>query len=123
MEYVQYIEGSPMFAGVMMLLLNIGSRYITHEYSDNDEEYMQNIFLRRIAIFAVCFIGTRNLITSILLTAAFVVISAGIFRGKSLYAREGMKNSPDLSMKAVAGLSGTIDSYGQDTTVQPLSTV
>lgn len=118
MEYVQYIEGSPMFAGVMMLLLNIGSRYITHEYSDNDEEYMQNIFLRRIAIFAVCFIGTRSIITSILLTAAFVVISAGIFRGKSLYAREGMKNSPDLSMKAVAGLSSQLDGPVPDSSPQ-----
>ena len=52
--YIQYVEASPMFAGVMMLLLNIGSRYITHEYSEHDEEYMQNIILRRLAIFAAC---------------------------------------------------------------------
>ena len=109
MDIVQYVETSPMFAGIMMLLLNIGSRYITHEYSDDDEEYQQNIILRRLAIFAVCFIGTRSVITSILITAAFVILSAGIFRGKSLYAREGMKN-PDLAMKAVAGTAG-IDSF------------
>lgn len=123
MEYVQYIESSPMFAGVMMLLLNIGSRYITHEYSDNDEEYMQNIFLRRITIFAVCFIGTRSIITSILLTAAFVILSAGIFRGKSLYAREGMKNNPDLAAKASVGLAGQIDAPAVDNSVPPLPTV
>ena len=120
MEYVQYIESSPMFAGIMMLLLNIGSRYITHEYSDNDEEYMQNIFLRRLAIFAVCFIGTRSIITSILLTAAFVIISAGIFRGKSLYAREGMKNNPDLGMRAAAGLAGTVDAPAYDLSASTL---
>lgn len=112
-----------MFAGVMMLLLNIGSRYITHEYSDNDEEYMQNIFLRRITIFAVCFIGTRSIITSILLTAAFVILSAGIFRGKSLYAREGMKNNPDLAAKASVGLAGQIDAPAVDNSVPPLPTV
>lgn len=111
--YLQYVEASPMFAGIMMLLLNIGSRYITHEYSDNDEEYMQNIILRRLAIFAACFVGTRNIVTSILLTAGFVVLSAGIFRGKSKYAREGMKN-PDMAIRAAAGLSGQVDAPPYD---------
>ena len=104
-----------MFAGVMMLLLNVGSRFITHEYSDNDEEYRQNILLRRLAIFAACFVGTRSIITSVLLTAAFVVLSAGLFRGKSTYAREGMKN-PDMAMRAAAGLAG-VDAPAYDTTV------
>ena len=115
MDIVQYVEASPMFAGVMMLLLNIGSRYITHEYSDNDEEYQQNIILRRVAVFAVCFIGTRSIITSLLLTAAFVILSAGLFRGKSTYAKEGMDN-PDLALRAAAGLPGAIDAPAYDAT-------
>ena len=73
-----------------MLVLNIWSRHIVHEFSDNDEEYRQNIILRRIAIFAVCFVGTRDIITSLILTGSFVVISTGIFHGRSYYAREGM---------------------------------
>jgi len=104
-QYLQYVEGSPMFAGIMMLLLNVGSRFITHEYSDNDEEYRQNILLRRLAIFAACFVGTRSIITSVLLTAGFVILAGGLFRGKSTYAREGMKN-PEMTMRAAAGLAG-----------------
>jgi hypothetical protein len=118
--YIQYVESSPMFAGVMMLLLNIGSRYITHEYSDNDEEYMQNIILRRLAIFAACFVGTRSIVTSILLTAGFVILAAGIFRGKSKYSREGMKN-PDMAMRAAAGLSGNVDAPAYDASVNPIA--
>lgn len=118
-QYIQYVEASPMFAGVMMLVLNIGSRYITHEYSDSDEEYMQNIILRRFAIFAACFVGTRSIVTSILLTAGFVILAAGIFRGKSKYAREGMKN-PDMAMRAAAGLSGQIDAPAYDHNIPPL---
>lgn len=113
-EYLQYIEASPMFAGIMMLLLNVGSRFITHEYSDNDEEYRQNILLRRLAIFAACFVGTRSVVTSVLLTAGFVVLAAGLFRGKSVYAREGMKN-PDMTMRAAAGLAGTVGQPAYDT--------
>lgn len=120
---LQYIETSPFFAGIMMLLLNIGSRYIVHEYSSNDEEYRQNILLRRVAIFAVCFIGTRSVMVSIILTAAFVVLSAGLFRGKSEYAREGMDNN--TAAKAVAGLSGQldigkVDAPAFDTKVEPM---
>jgi hypothetical protein len=113
---LQYVESSPFFAGVMMLLLNVGSRFITHEYSDNDEEYRQNILLRRLAIFAACFIGTRSVVVSIILTAAFVILSAGLFRGKSDYAKEGMDSgaSQMTSMRAAAGLMGEVDQPGYD---------
>lgn len=118
-EHVNYAASSPFFIGVMMLLLNIGSRYITHEFSDNDEEYSQNILLRRLAIFAVCFIGTRDVIVSLILTAAFVILSAGFLRGKSVFAREGM-NNPDLAMRAAAGLAGSIDAPAYDTHATPM---
>ena len=112
---IQTLNSSPMFAGIMMLLLNVGSRFITHEMSSDEAEYSQNIFLRRLAIFAVCFVGTRDIITSILLTAGFVILASGLFRGKGEASREGMKN-PDLAMRAVAGLAGNVDSPGYDTT-------
>jgi len=81
-----------MFAGIMLLLLNVGGRFITHELSYDDREYSENIILRRLAIFAVCFVGTKDMLTSIVLTAAFVVLAGGIFRGKGPFSREGMKN-------------------------------
>lgn len=121
LSLIQSIESSPFFAGIMMLLLNIGSRYITHEYSSNDDEYQQNILLRRIAIFAVCFIGTRSIVVSIILTAAFVILSAGIFRGTSQYSKEGMTNTDQItSMRAAAGLMGSVDAPAYDTTVPTL---
>lgn len=110
---VQTLNGSPMFAGIMMLLLNVGSRYIAHEMSGNDDEYRQNIFLRRVAIFAVCFVGTRDVLLSILLTAGFVILAGGLFRGKGEESREGMKN-PDLAMRAAAGLAGNVDAPAHD---------
>ena len=95
------------FIGIMMLVLNIGSRYIVHEFSDDDEEYRQNIVLRRVAIFAACFVGTRDLFVSLVLTAVFVVISTGMYHTKSVYAREGMSNEELLvrgTAVAVAGI-------------------
>ena len=92
---LKQVDSTILFTGIMMLVLNIGSRDILHEFSDNDEEYRRNIILRRVAIFAVCFIGTREIIHSLLLTAAFVVLATGLHHSKSMYAREGMGNRVD----------------------------
>jgi hypothetical protein len=119
-SYINSIGTSPFFIGIMMLLLNIGSRFITHELSSDDKEYSQNIFLRRLTVFAVCFVGTRDIVVSIILTAAFVVLAGGIFRGKGPFSKEGMTN-PDLAMRAAAGLSGQVDSPGYDKEQKPLS--
>lgn len=87
---VSRLNGSLFFVGIMMLVLNIWSRYIVHEFSETDEEYRKNIVLRRIAIFAVCFVGTHDIVTSLILTGTFVVLSTGLYHGRSYYAREGM---------------------------------
>lgn len=89
---VTFLNSNTIFAGIMLMILNVGSRFIVHELSHDDKEYSQNLFLRRIAIFAVLFIGTKDVIISLILTAAFVVLSAGLFRGKGPFSREGMSN-------------------------------
>ena len=63
-----------------MMLMNVGSRHIVDEFSSKGEEYQRNIFLRRVAIFAVCYMGTRDIVHALLLTAGFVVLAMGISR-------------------------------------------
>jgi len=89
---IHKVDYTLFFTGIMMLVLNVGSRDILHEFSDSDEDYRRNIILRRFAIFAVCFIGTRDIVHSLILTAAFIVLATGLHHSKSVYAREGMKN-------------------------------
>ena len=107
-EQINHVAGvlnsSTLFAGIMMLLLNVGSRYIVHEFSEDDTEYRQNILIRRICIFAVCFVGTKDFITSLILTAGFVIISSGLFRGKGEVSREGMATLSEV---------GALSSFGQ----------
>jgi hypothetical protein len=76
------------FLGIMLLVLNVGSRHLVDEFSIEPKEYSRNLILRRLAIFAVCFVGTRDLVTSLLLTAGFVILAQGV----SSRSREGMKN-------------------------------
>lgn len=71
-----------------MMLMNVGSRYIVDEFSPKEEEYHRNIFMRRVAIFAVCYMGTRDFVHAMLLTGGFVVLAMGISRSHPV---EGFK--------------------------------
>ena len=85
---LEALNTNKFFLGAAMILLNVGSRHLVDEYSSNPEEYDRNILLRRLAIFAVCFVGTRDLVVSLVLTAAFVILAQGVSRR----SREGMRN-------------------------------
>jgi hypothetical protein len=121
-EHINAIAMSPFTIGIMILLTNVASRYIVHEFSADDEEYRQNILLRRLAVFAVCFVGTRDLLVSILLTAGFVVLAGGLFRGHSAFAKEGMRNAPmgDNALRIKAGLSSSCDQPAYDNKEPPM---
>ena len=119
-EHLNALGTSPFFIGVSVLLLNVGSRYITQELSADDDEYQQNILLRRLAVFAACFMATRDIITSLLLTAAFVVLAGGVFRGKGPFSREGMENKKDTDIRVAAGLGAKIDQPAYSKEEKPL---
>ncbi len=106
MNALAALNDNKFFLGIMMIVLNIGSRHLVDEFSANPEEYSRNLVLRRIAIFAVCFVGTRDIITSIVLTAAFIIISTGV----SARSREGMTNA-----KKVDAVASKADQPAYDT--------
>lgn len=89
MDVIGALNDSKFFVGIMLLVLNLGSRYLVDEFSTNPEEYSRHLVMRRLAVFAVCFVGTRDVIVSIVLTAAFVILSTGV----SFKSREGMTSS------------------------------
>jgi len=63
--------------------MNIGSKYITVKLSDSQEAFLRNNVAREVLIFAVCWMGTRDLLLSIILTASFFVLSQHLFNEKS----------------------------------------
>lgn len=79
------INTNKFFIGLMMILLNIGSKYITIQTSKSMEEYMKLTISKQVLVFSMCFLGTRCIITSILLTAGFTILSEYIFNEESDY--------------------------------------
>jgi hypothetical protein len=94
---LEALNDNKFFLGIMLILLNIGSRHLVDEFSTDPKAYDQNIILRRLAVFAVCFVGTRDLVTSLLLTAGFIIIAQGV----SYRSREGMRNKEPFDEEIV----------------------
>lgn len=68
-----------------MMFMNIGSKYITIELSKTQEQYLRNSMARQLLIFAIAWFGTRDIITSFILTAVFVILADYLFNENSEY--------------------------------------
>ena len=74
-SHLSILNNSKLFTGVIMIMLNIGSKFITVKLSNSQEAYLRNYVAREVLIFAVCWMGTRDIYTSFLLTFVFFVIA------------------------------------------------
>jgi hypothetical protein len=82
---VNSLNQNAYFSGIMMILLNIGSKYVVMEISDTQEQFLSNIIVRRLLVFTVFFTATRDIYTSFILSAIFVIFVSGLFNEKSQY--------------------------------------
>ncbi len=73
-HYLNFLNNSKVFAGCIMLLMNLGGRYIVNELPEGIDEVLNNVWVRRIVIFSIAFIATRDVKVSLLLTLVFVLL-------------------------------------------------
>jgi len=81
--FLETLNGSKLFAGLMMIFLNIGSKFVTIELSSNQKQFLANSILRQVLVFAVAFVGTRDLLISLVLTAVFTILVDGLLHESS----------------------------------------
>ena len=82
-EFLDVLNSSKYFTGVMMILLNIGSRFVEIKLSDSMEAYIKYNVAREVLIFTMAWMGTRDIIVALVLTAVFVVLSNFLLNAKS----------------------------------------
>ena len=80
------LNQSKYFAGIMMLVLNLGSKYITMELSESQDELLKNKIIRRFLVFTVVFVATRDIFVSLILTGIFIILVSGLFNENSSYS-------------------------------------
>jgi len=85
LEYLGRLNNSKFFAGLVMILLNIGSKYITIELSKSQEEYLKNKVGRQILIFAISWMGSRDILVALVLTGIFTILTNHLFNEESQF--------------------------------------
>ena len=66
-----------------MIMLNIGSKYVTIELSKSQEAYLKNSVGRQLLIFAISWMGSRDILIALALTAIFTVLTDHLFNEES----------------------------------------
>jgi len=77
------VNSNPYFIGSMMLLLNLGGRHLATGLTPEQDKFFQQAWFRRLLIFVVFFIGTRNIISSIFMSIIFIILVGYLFNDSS----------------------------------------
>ena len=82
---MQSLNSSRFFAGLVMLALNIGSKYITIDLTAAQKKHLQHRYARQALVFAISWMGSRDILKALALTAIFNVLSGHLFHEESPY--------------------------------------
>ena len=74
--FINSLNTNPYFIGFMMLLLNLGGRFIGMEMSKEQEKTFQHPWIRKFFIFTVFFVATRNILVALALTLVTLLLLA-----------------------------------------------
>ena len=59
-NHIKAINDSKLFAGLIVIILNVSSKFTTVPISKTMESYLKNTFSRHILVFAIAWMGTRD---------------------------------------------------------------
>jgi hypothetical protein len=69
----------------MIIILNIASKFVTFKFSKTLESYLKYTFSYQVLIFAIAWMGTRDIYTAIFITAIFLFVTEILFHEESSY--------------------------------------
>jgi len=80
------LSNSKLFSGCIMLLTNIGGKYLIMDLPNNMEKLFSKYFILRIlVIFSIFFMATRDIKSSILLSLLFFIVVKYFINEKSSF--------------------------------------
>ena len=111
------LKSNTYITGLIILFLNLASKHVTIDLSDNQKQFIKATIGRQIIIFTILWSGTKNLLVSFILTAVFVILADHIFNEKSKYCilPKKIKNVLDTNN------DGKIDQKEIDNAIKVLS--
>jgi hypothetical protein len=79
------LNQSKIFAGIMIVIVNIASKFVTFKVSKTVEAYLKFTFSRHLLVFAATWLGTRDIYIALFMTLLFVIMIDFLFNEKSRF--------------------------------------
>jgi len=84
-DQVQVLNNSKIFAGIMIIILNIASRFVNIKLSKSMESYLKHTFSKQILVFAIAWMGSRDIYVALFITLLFVIFTEYILNENSMF--------------------------------------
>jgi len=82
---VQHVNNSKIFAGLMIIILNVASKFVNFKFSKSIEMYLKHTFSKQVLVFAIAWMGTRDIYIAMLITLIFIIFMDYIFNEDSMF--------------------------------------
>ena len=106
--YLNNLNNSKFLTGLIVILLNVGGKYVSVNLSKSQEEYFKNIIGHHLIILAACWMATRDIILSVILTGIFTVLTKFLLNDESRFSiiPNSWKNKKVESVENTGNLNG-----------------
>jgi hypothetical protein len=82
---INSLNRSKYVFGILMIISNIMSKYISVKFTKVQEAYIKNLLGRQILIFTIAFIASKDVVVSLILTLAFILFIDYLLNEDSKY--------------------------------------
>jgi hypothetical protein len=83
MEVIQYLNSDKLFYAFTMLTMNFGSKYVLQDVTELQQKALASNVAKKIILFSMIFIATRDIIKSICITFVITVFMQYFLNEKS----------------------------------------
>jgi len=84
-NHIDRINNSKVFAGLMIISLNILSKHVNLGLSKTVESYLKYTFSRQLLVFTIAWMGTRDIYIALFVTLMFSLCTDYLFNEDSIF--------------------------------------
>ena len=84
-EHISRINDSKIFAGLMIIPLNIASRFVTIKLGKSMESYLKYTFSKYLLVFTIAWMGTRDIYIAFTIMLIFIIITDYLLDDDSMF--------------------------------------
>lgn len=86
MDTLALLNNNKILWGVAMLMMNAGSKYVIGDLGKFHEKVLTHELVKKMIVFAMFFVATRDIVVSFLLCVLYIVLIDGVFHEKRKFS-------------------------------------